>query len=50
MPDDMEETDRTPIRVQRVPDNLVEDYYINMAFSTPYNTSETQEEDEDINV
>ena len=45
----MEATGRTPIRVQEIPDYPVEEY-VNMAFSTPYNTYETQEEDENIDV
>ena len=49
MPEDMEATDRAPARVRDMPDSLVEEYLRN-AFSTSYNTSETQEEDEVIDV
>ena len=49
IPKDAEATDRTPARVQDKLNNLVDEYVKN-AFSTPNNTSQTQEEDEDINV
>ena len=49
MPEGVEGPDRTPTNEPRLPDDVVEEY-MNTAFSTLYNSSETQEDDESIGV
>ena len=45
----MEVPDRRPTGGQQMPDDAVEEY-VNKAFSTPYNISDIQEDDENIGV
>ena len=49
MPEDMKATDRTPARIRDMPEELEEEHLRN-AISTPYSSSHTQKDDEDINV